>query len=155
MSSAGRGVRWKTSRAVRVPSTRESTNPSVGVKVSFCSLRTGWEAGAITRSMSPSTAVTTAGSWMRRAASRIISPGATRDCSSVSRNVSSPSSSNENFTSGISVTLKSTSRTCSLIELSSSPLAMRPMESSTVPSFLRSASTTVRALSRSSWVRRP
>src|SRR5207247_1048024 len=30
VSSAGRGVRWNISRAVRVPSTRDSTNPSVG-----------------------------------------------------------------------------------------------------------------------------
>ena len=73
MSSGGSGMRVKTSRAVSVPSMRDITKPSLGVRAMLWKRSCGLSDATSTRSMSPSTWLTTDGSWTRRAVSRIIS----------------------------------------------------------------------------------
>ena len=73
VSSGGSGMMVKTSRAVSVPSMRDITKPSFGVRAMFWIRSCGSSDVTRTRSRSPSTWLTTPGSWTRLAVSRIIS----------------------------------------------------------------------------------
>ena len=72
VSSGGSGMMVKTSRAVSVPSMRDITKPSFGVRATFWKRSCGLSEATRTRSRSPSTWLTTDGSWTRRAVFRII-----------------------------------------------------------------------------------
>ncbi len=73
-SSGGSGMSPTRSRALRLPSMRESTNPSVGVNATGCARRRGSVARTSFWSRSPSASRTAAGSFRRRAASSRIWP---------------------------------------------------------------------------------
>ena len=84
ISSGGSGKRSTISRALSVPSMRESTNPSVGVRATGCTRSRGSTASTSFRSTSPRASRTVAGSFSLRAASSRIWPVEIRETGSPS-----------------------------------------------------------------------
>ena len=129
VSSGGSGMMSTISRALSVPSTRESTNPSVGVRATGCARSRGSAARTSLRSRSSRASRTVAGSFSLRAASSRIWPVESRDAGPPSgRPAESPSSSsNPAVPPGRSRAAKRISRTCQ-------PTASSRRASSTRPS---------------------